>query len=64
MFDIIWNPSKPNHIYLIYIYVLRLFALNAWNYLTVGKKWLIVNAWYAIKANGTKPYLFNIYIWR
>ena len=43
------NPTKPNHIYLIYVYKEDL-ALN--------------NLQGLIKPNQTKSYIFNIYVWK
>ena len=51
MVDMPSNPTKPNQIYLIYMYKEDL-ALNN------------LNGWYVIKPNQTKFYKFNIYMYK
>ena len=52
MVDMPQDPTKPNHIYLIYMYNDAL-ALN-------NPQWLI---YHKTQPNQTKSYIFNIYIY-
>ena len=47
MFDMPYIPTKQNPVYLIYMY---------------KKLKTTYNGWYAIKANQTVSFIFNIYV--
>ena len=48
MVDMSYNPTNPNHIYLIYMYKDDLASNN--------------KGWHARKPNQTKSYILNIYV--